>query len=135
MSGHLAAFYRARLDDDEAAAKAAASESDGAVWEFADYESGVSPVSPGSVTPVAVGAYGFMDPAQGAHIARHDPARVLRDVEAGRALLADLQETEVCLDRGYTELTRGSQLTLLTQVRQRAAVYSDHPDYRPEWTL
>jgi hypothetical protein len=67
------------------------------------------------------------------HIARWDPARVLREVEAKRKILDALQEAEAALDRGYTDLVRGSQLTLLRACRFLAAVYSDHPDYDQSW--
>jgi hypothetical protein len=49
------------------------------------------------------------------HIARHDPARVLRQCAALRLAL---------------EFWRG-----LTRLRTIAAIWSDHPDYRPEWKL
>jgi hypothetical protein len=59
--------------------------------------------------------------------------RVLREVEAKRAIVAAYVDSETCLNRGYTELTRGSQLARLSVCRHLAAVYSDHPDYRDEW--
>ena len=60
-------------------------------------------------------------------------ARALREVEAKRKILDALQEAEAALDRGYTDLVRGSQLTLLRACRFLAAVYSDHPDYDQSW--
>jgi hypothetical protein len=61
-----------------------------------------------------------------AHIARHDPARVLREVAAGRATLGSLQEHDECLGRGC-------RLAFLAEVRRRAMVYGDHPDYDEAW--
>lgn len=58
-----------------------------------------------------------------------DESRETRDIDAKRAILAMLADDEAALDRGYTELTRGSQLALLGVVRHLTAVYSDHPDY------
>jgi hypothetical protein len=78
---------------------------------------------------------------------RHDPARVLREVEAGRAILAahgpdpigkfgGVQEPRclVCLtDRdGYEEQWEADPWPCAT-LRHLAAIYSDHPDYRQEW--
>lgn len=75
-----------------------------------------------------------------------DPVGVLREVAAKRAVLAahageinKYGEPEprclVCLtDRGrYQEDWSGDPWPCLT-VRHLAAVYSDHPDYRPEWS-
>ena len=59
----------------------------------------------------------------GATVVRHDPARVLREVEAKRKILADY-------DNGYDEgLTPGLDVAVYYLV----AVYSDHPDFRQEW--
>jgi len=70
------------------------------------------------------------------HIARHDPARVLREVEAKRRLVeryerAVSQSASVSQyirgqDHGYEEACRDA-------LHDAAAVYSDHPDYREEW--
>ena len=56
------------------------------------------------------------------HIARHDPARVLREVEAKRKIVRDV----ACgfYDSDYDEA-----------VEHLAAVYSDHPDYDPDWAV
>jgi hypothetical protein len=64
------------------------------------------------------------------HAARHDPARVLREVAAKRALLAmDVSPDEHNNDcvSGYLDAVYDVQLLL-------AAVWSDHPDYRTEWS-
>jgi hypothetical protein len=57
------------------------------------------------------------------HIVRHDPARVLREIEAKRRIVdryAWLREHGDAGDAAWV-------LPLL------AAAYADHPDYRPEW--
>jgi hypothetical protein len=51
------------------------------------------------------------------HIARHDPARVLADVEAKRRIVE--WDAEQPVDRGVLNIL--------------ASVYADHPDYREEW--
>jgi hypothetical protein len=62
-----------------------------------------------------------LDSAAAGHIARHDPARVLREVEAKRQMLA-------FHDRAHPH--DGDPCT--TQ-RLLVLPYADHPDYRPEW--
>jgi hypothetical protein len=58
-----------------------------------------------------------------AHIERHDPARVLRQVKALRQVLA--------LAESHPE---GPHSDLLAPVlAQIASIWSDHPDYQPEW--
>ena len=81
------------------------------------------------------------------HIARHDPARALREVAAKRAILAAhgpdpidkfggiaKPRCLVCLAGrdGYEELWVADSWPCLT-LRLLAAVYSDHPDYQQEW--
>jgi|HubBroStandDraft_4_1064222.scaffolds.fasta_scaffold586039_2 hypothetical protein len=110
----LTDFLIARLDEDEAAAKA---------WL----------------------PFGNPDAAQREHIARHDPARVLREVDAKRKILAEHCDTvgsvwipghghdnKFCArcvdsdrDGDYYAEEPGPCLTL----RALAAVWSGHPDY------
>lgn len=61
-----------------------------------------------------------------AHIARHDPARVLRRVEAEREIV-DVAEGFLA---GDSPLIYKLAMDMLTGL---AAVYADHPDYREEW--
>ena len=124
----LLAFLTARLDEDEAAAKAAwGVEWD---WRYVAQPFGERPSIAHTV-----------------HIARHDPARVLREVEAKRAILAehgpanggrDSDRCRVCTAIAHTGVGhtdarrfRAPCPTLLIL----AAIYSDHPDYRQEWAL
>ena len=120
----LTAFLKARLDEDEATAKAAAGGDPG-----------------GSTARTA------KDVAVALHVGMHDPARVLREVEAKRAIVAEHEPDRVgkfgseeaarclvCLtDReGYEELWEADEWPCAT-LRTLAAVYRDHPDYRSEW--
>lgn len=83
-------------------------------------------------------------PQDARHIARHDPARVLREVEAKRAILGlhypglppagAPDGLTICAG----EEADGDTWQMATSwpchtVCVIAAVYSDHPDYRPEW--
>jgi hypothetical protein len=75
------------------------------------------------------------------HIARHDPARVLRDVEARRALLDEHHDVNdgscgTCVDGQWGYPTHGGsspQRFPCRTLRLLALPYADHPDYNPEW--
>ncbi|MET8766347.1 DUF6221 family protein [Streptomyces sp. NPDC004658] len=127
----LVEFLRARLEEDEAAAKACAS----APWAIE-----IPPMIHVSVqarrdNKWKWGTLGYVATVERdedrAHIARHDPARVLREVEAKRQILAaHALNGWVCstcdneeVDQDYPCLT----------LRLLALPYVDHPDYRAEW--
>ncbi len=63
------------------------------------------------------------------HIARFDPARVLREVDAKRAILAEALAVRKLLDLTGGEEDRYREWVL----RQMAAVYSDSEDFDPAW--
>lgn len=71
-------------------------------------------------------------PALAAHIARHDPARVLREVEAKRRLVAlhDRPNHQCVTEDGPTQWHAADPCATL---RLLALPYATHPDYRPEW--
>lgn len=135
----LVEFLAARLDEDEAAATEAGAD------EWTD-EVNVWMVVDSKGEPVAYDE-GKPTEEQAAHIARHDPARVLREVESKRAILADHSNPHSAAaaeDPGLEEGTRQSRRLNgewcvhhedheCSTLRAMAAVYSDHPDYRPEW--
>lgn len=103
-------FLTARLDEDEAAAKAAASRPLGDQW-----------IDGTRLTAVA------------AHIARHDPARVLREVEAKRKILNSWVSAATA-DRysAGPEPIDHFQDGLEHALRLLATAWSDHPDYRQD---
>jgi uncharacterized protein DUF6221 len=68
-------------------------------------------------------------PQDARHIARHDPARVLREVAAGRQLLSDYEEART--SNAETVLVIAE--ILLMQIINRCGVYDSHPDYLPKW--
>jgi hypothetical protein len=121
MMSDLIAFLTARLDEDEAAAKKAAQKRRGP-WhylgdKFRASVFGVQGFDHGHVAET----FGV---ALAAHIARHDPARVLREVGAKRAIIGTHESPDWQPDGQW-----GPCHTL----RQLAAAYSDHPDYQQEW--
>lgn len=110
MSDDLVAFLRARLDEDEQAARACAGDGK---WEARD-----------------IAVYGQdLSPEVRTHMARHDPARVLADVEAKREVLrlaaraSDYHET----------FMNGFAAALGGVLRWYALPHADHPDYRDDW--
>lgn len=78
------------------------------------------------------------------HIARHDPARVLREIEAKREIrrwhssphtLVDgfcVEEGGPCTHRGEAECTVCGE-SGCTTLRLLALPYADRPGYREEW--
>jgi hypothetical protein len=123
-----AEFVRARLDEDEATAR----EADGSDWWN---ESGVVHAIGGNNVHPLTDRWG--DGRNADQAARHDPARVLREVAALRAMVdkdegaaseyGDGSELSGYGDTGYTVWR--AHFTMCTL----AAIWSDHPDYDPAW--
>lgn len=64
--------------------------------------------------------------AQAAHIARHDPARVLRECDARRRIIADFLRRDALGDLLGRSAVEES-------LRVLAGVYSGHPDFNHAW--
>lgn len=150
----LVAFLRARLNEDEQAARSATPGPwtynpgkmwlDGEAFEKFDRSKGLEFVSYGGPWPFVgcVAVTGLADHPQSmtdaGHIARHDPARVLREVEAKRLILRDLEQAELSLSTAGPgtpphDLMTGAVNTLRRAVRLLAVPYADHPGYRTKW--
>jgi hypothetical protein len=106
----LVEFYRARLVEDAQIANAA-SERGGPNWPDSD---------------------GEMWTNQLVHVRRHDPARVLREVEEDRRLLCQY-EAAVAYYQKHRDVPAGEVTGLSFAVKCRVAVHNDHPDYLQEW--
>jgi hypothetical protein len=127
VTDDLVKFLRARLDDDERDAQAvgySTAEAVDGLWDskFVQLR--------GSVT-----TYNTTElPADLAvHMARHDPARVLAEVDAKRRLL-DKTHPELQWADSAAEGEWGNyQEAALDFLKIMALPYADHPDYRPEW--
>lgn len=116
----ISEFYAARLDEDEAAARANIADSGvgdteafGPSWPDYQTYSGSS-----------------VETAQ-AYLDRFRPLRTLREVEAGRRILADYGKA-LNLEAGFNDGDQPRQVLEMV-LRYRAAVYSDHPDYQQDW--
>ncbi|MFI1524950.1 DUF6221 family protein [Streptomyces griseus] len=108
----LVQFLRDRLAEDEQTARAA-----GDGWYGYDPEQQIA----------------FVPPEDSRHIARHDPARVLREVEAKRRILDEVvpeveKAEEMIEDEWHTSTDAADDL-----IRLLALPYADHPDYQDTW--
>ena len=138
MSDDPIAFGSARLDEDEAAARAAADTA------AVDWHATGAVTATGPVILVASGEYDDVEVATvdlggddiAAHIARHDPARVLREVEAGRRTL---QRHRTCgSGHGYCDGVIDGDRTrrtwpLCDDLADLLYRWADHSDYNPAW--
>lgn len=125
----LIAFLNARLDEDEASARACA-EVYPAPWDVNDrgHTAYVRADEPTFRIVAELEQHDSIHDWLGTrleHIARHDPARVLADVAAKRAIVG-LVVTPEYAHPGYVEAWRDT-------LRQLAATYADHPDFKAEW--
>lgn len=127
----LPEFLALRLAEDERMAKAVAGSGhwspyieggdDG--WAIEDDEAG----DPGAI---------IGDEAMAKHIARHDPARVLREVEARRRLIHRYEravaasESVVAFVNGQDD---GYRQACLDATRDAVEEYDGHPEYLEEW--
>ena len=147
-------FLKARLDEDEAAA-AAASDGPWVPWRgrpglgLRHLEYGVMLPGQGAGSLAAIAAASRADAE---HIARHDPARVLREVEAKRAILAEhrslggmFPNCSACarwapgsyhgVEEEWEEPPDDMSRVGFScrTVRLLAAAWSDHADYDSSW--
>lgn len=141
VSDDLAAFVHARIAEDKLLALCAGTVDHADVWTAAEHASEEGRIEDNH-GEVVVYNEGAPDRAQAMHIARHDPARELREVEAKRKRLALMNEAHAEMDRLLADKHAGLPDQAMAVGRARAAtvavkhdaeVYSDHPDYRQEW--
>jgi hypothetical protein len=68
------------------------------------------------------------------HIALHDPARVLRRIEADRRILDEYQKALDRRRRHPEDLAAaGALLQMVRVIKLMAESLADHPGYREEW--
>ena len=117
----LVEFLEARLAEDELVAAAAI---DGtadwhALYTYRDVRDG-----DGRYVVLADSLYPTV--GQAAHIARHSPARILRQCEAARAVIAEFLRLDALGDLPGRDAAG-------TALKAFASVYGDHPDFDPTW--
>jgi hypothetical protein len=122
--GPWAAFVAARLDEDEARARRAASVA-GPDWHHGHIYLNGEPASmmvlSAEGSPLA-DTLSRDDEEMAPFMSANDPARALRQVAAARALLA-------AYEASVRSLGPGLSVSLLRLVRAAAEVWSGHPDY------
>ena len=120
-----AEFITARLDEWEAAAKAATR----GPWRIANRHYGNTVVGADNAD-IAWPGYWERGDKNSAHITAHDPARVLRQAAAMRKLLnlAEYPCGEDCLDHGNDEHV-AQEVPGIAIRRILASIWDDHPDY------
>jgi hypothetical protein len=117
----LVEFLEARLAEDELTATAAL---EGAADWHALYT--YRDVKDGDGHYVVLADTRYPTVGQAAHIARHSPARVLRQCEAARAVIAEFLHLDALGDIAGRSATEAS-------LRQLAYAYSDHVDFDQAW--
>ena len=164
-------FLEARIAEDEAVARAAVdSERPGQHWQWVTGQTD-TPVAPGDLAEAQghqptislrtveefpssagmlpafpIGYAQEVDPGAGDHITRHDPARVLAECAAKRAIIGDHELVakiylkdycSTCADWENSELGEGPPGVEYPcpTVKALAAVYADHEDYDSGWAL
>ncbi|MFJ6615441.1 DUF6221 family protein [Streptomyces sp. NPDC091289] len=122
-------FLRDRLDEDEQAARAVGYEQ----IETADHLWGTKYL----VLSAELGglrATTEFDADLAEHIARHDPARVLAEVDAKRRMIETFMRRYEAKMASTTSTTLGLEWAVRADVlRLLALPYADHPDYRGDW--
>jgi hypothetical protein len=124
----LAEFAKARLDEVERAALAISEPA--REWHCEPIGGGLE-ILDGRGWTILYGD--VVMPEMARHIALHDPARVLREVEAGRKLLAEYEVWEKPQQSSSPEFDAGMRRGLQMALEIRAAVWSDHADYQEQW--
>jgi len=141
QAGEMIAFWRDRLDEEEAIAKTAARKRRAPWRVFGRYRMSVVSASPNPDLGVAE-TYGVKGELA-THIALHCPARELDELAAKRAVLDLYARTVAARDaaavtpgpagaRDFLDAER-ELVVLEVVVRQHVAVHRRHPDYRSEW--
>lgn len=141
-------FLTARLDEDEAAARVACNEmtrkyartNDGE-WRASSSHGGIHTESSADLVVQGRGFDFDLKDGVAVHIARHDPARVLRNVAAQREIVKAYVDFEARVAgasyKGYDALNyhrhMGTLDALRGTLRLLAAVYANHSDYQEGW--
>ncbi|MFF3911985.1 DUF6221 family protein [Streptomyces sp. NPDC001852] len=129
----LERFLHARFQEEERVARDAITGAPGAVWGvMADEIEQVLTSWDGGTTHTPMVQFGAEDPVPLlTHVARHDPAQVLRELQAKRALLEEhrMRDDGTCRTCREAACPRSPCTTL----RLLAVPYAGHPGYDDSW--
>ena len=127
MTDPMIAFLRDRLDEDSALASAASP----GPWHV-NAESDEVLAADDVTVAEGFALSGQQLRATTEHVARHDPARVLREVESKRGILR--AHAKWCQGECEAKYPGGGfDAAHYWSIKSLAAAYDDHPDYRDEW--
>ncbi|WP_406365238.1 DUF6221 family protein [Streptomyces sp. NBC_00645] len=129
MSDELVSWLEQQLDVDERIVQAIEDEEQH--WDPGDKNLGSAVIGAEYGAAVVVGPYDHLDWSVRQYIAEHDPARVLREIDAKRRILAEhALNGWVCdtCDNGEVD-----QTFPCPTLRLLALPYADRPGYREEW--
>ena len=129
----MVAFLKACIDEDEAIASAAGADEPARQWTGSDNGYPGSGCVRDGHGETIVYDEGTPSTEQALHIGRHDPARVLAEVAAKRAILAKYAPVAKNDGLGEPEYACGWADGLGMAVRALAAAGSDHPGYDESW--
>jgi hypothetical protein len=141
VTDDIAAFIKARIADDEAAALATLDVNVRAAMKRGTppprwVQEGATIRDDGTARTPAV-RVGHTWAHEAAHIALHDPARVLREVAAWRAVVEDhaatVAEATPLRRQSMSDLEFLRVLDAERTLGHLAAIWDGHPDYRAEW--
>lgn len=152
MTDDLVAWLRAQVDEDEQVARATdalypwVATDDAEVFEVVDlhaphrcdqHEAGKPNVCSDLLVARGEDIADQLDDERAAHIARHDPARVLAEVAAKRRII---DRYEFVTNHGPAvdhvralDMSTGARAALLDAVKMLASVYAGRPGWRAEW--
>lgn len=130
----IADFLRSRLSERRALALAAAEDS-GMNWSPGDEQLSSSVYEDESGAPVVIGPWDYLDWDVRRHIATHDPADVIADLDAKLKILdevvpeIDAMEDRIDVEWGAGDPVERESMTLL---RILAEPFAGHPDHKGE---
>ncbi|MFM9542297.1 DUF6221 family protein [Streptomyces turgidiscabies] len=125
----LVQWLRAQLDEDERIARAACEGAEGR-WHPLGNQHGGSVAGDHDGYHVACDE-GYPTVEQATHIAEHDPARVLREIDAKRQIIE--QHERYAAERRRMMAGWDPQSDDSPILAALASVYADRPGYRAEW--
>lgn len=139
----LVEFLRARLDEDEQVARAAARVTGDANWTSGELGDCIYAGDSGSY--VVVGPYDYLADELKAYFVMNDPKRVLAEVEAKRQIIKMWEDPASVrtLPEGIRDGRDPDEVEVQVAIAEvvddmvcvLALPYAAHPDYDPAWTI